>query len=105
MALTIANEDRWISGDRVNVTATVTFDNSYPTGGEAIAASDFSGLSQIDYLSVNAHSDVATKDVVWDRTNSKLLIYIEDGTSGIEAEAGNTSDQSAVDVEVHVIGK
>ena len=104
MALTISNQDRTVMGDRTVVFATVTFDSSYPTGGEAIAASDFENLDQIDYVSVNP-VDVATNRVVWDRGNSKLKIFIEDGTSGIEAEAANTSDQSAVAVEVQVIGK
>jgi hypothetical protein len=45
-------------------------------------------------------SGVVTKHVRWDRTASKLVIFIEDGTSGISAEAANASDQSLVTVEV-----
>lgn len=109
MALTISRHptpEQFIRFGRGNVVAfacKVTFDNSYPTGGEAIAASDF-GLSTIAFVAVNAQSGVVTKFVRWDSANSKLLIYIEDGTSGISAEAANASDQSAVTVDLLVIG-
>lgn len=103
MALTITERERFVAGDRTFVAATVTFDSSYPTGGEAIAAADFGLRSHIDWVIPNK-PDVATKDVWWDRANSKLMILVEDGTSGIEAQAANASDQSAVDVEVLVIG-
>ena len=46
MAISISNEDRTVMGDRVVIFATVTLDNSYPTGGEAIANTDFSGLKE-----------------------------------------------------------
>lgn len=83
----------------------VTFDNSYPTGGEAISPSDF-GMSRIVFVSPGAISDVATKHVRWVEAAGahKLQIMVEDGTSGISAEAANASDQSAVDVNVMVFG-
>ena len=50
-------------------------------------------------------SSLATSRVAWDGTNSKLIIFREDATSGIEAEAGSTSDQATVIVTVEVFGK
>ena len=104
MALTVTNETRSVVGDLVLVTGTLTFDSSYPTGGEAVAASSFSNFIRLDFLGLNAHTDVATKLAVWDRSNAKIILYVEDGTTGIEAQAANTSDQSAVSVEFLAFG-
>jgi hypothetical protein len=102
-AATNAQRPKNVLGDLAAVFRTVTFDSSYPTGGEAITAADF-GLQTIVWVSVNALSDVATKHVRWDPTAGTLMILIEDGTSGISAEAANASDQSAVDAQVLVLG-
>jgi hypothetical protein len=91
-------------GDTVLWVGTITFDNSYPTNGEAIAASDF-GLDSITFVSVNAAATPVTKFVRWDEANSKLIVFIEDSISGISAEAGNATDQSAVKVAVMVVGR
>jgi hypothetical protein len=108
MALTItqatnAQRPNNVLGDLIACFRTVTFDSSYPTGGEAITAADF-GLQTIVWINVNAQSDVLTKHVRWDQAASKLFIAIEDGTSGIEAQAGNGTDQSLVSVQLMVLG-
>jgi|SRR5688572_22743211 len=106
MALTIARLAENIPlgrGDKAVGFFQVTFDNSYPTGGEAIAASDF-GFDSIDFADVNSRSDVTGKTVAWDRANSKLLVYTDLAADGISAEAANASDQSAVIVRLAVYG-
>ena len=94
-----------VLGDLKVVYKKVTFDNSYPTGGEAVAASDF-GLTKILWIQVNAQTDVLTKHVRWVEAAGahKLFIAIEDAISGIEAEAGNGTDQSLVSVHLMVFG-
>lgn len=94
-----------IIGDLKLVAKKVTFDDSYPTNGEAISPSDF-GLAKIIWVQVNAMSDVVTKHVRWSEAAGahKLVVYVEDGTSGISAEAANGSDQSAVSVHLLVFG-
>jgi hypothetical protein len=105
MALTISNEDRRISGDRVVIDAKIGFDDSYPTNGEALAASDFQGLIQIDNLIVHS-ANLAMYRVIWDETNSKLKVFVENsGGDGAEDEEGNTDDISTLTCLVHVIGK
>ena len=84
--------------------ATVTFDSSYPTGGEAIAASDFTNLSTIDAVIVGSN-DEAGVSARWDQANLKLKLMDEDNTSGIEAEFGNGTDASANVTTILVIGK
>ena len=103
MAIAISNTDATVFGDRKVLFATVTFDSSYPTGGEAIAATDFGGqLEQIDFIIPGAPSldDEAINGVIWDRTNSKLLVVDAAG-----AQEGNTTDLSSTTVEIMVVGK
>ena len=102
--LTLTNGTRSLYGNTKLLTGTLTFDSSYPTGGELISASFFSDFDTLQLLLPSAHTSVATKYARWDRANGKLMIFIEDGTSGIEAEAGSTSDQSAVTVEFLAVG-
>ena len=98
MALTITTRliDTTLKGATL-VAATVAFDNSYPTGGEAVTASDFGLDSEIfAIIPANGGADV----VSYDRTNGKLTIHTADGT-----EATNASDQSAVSRDVLVLGR
>lgn len=102
MAISISNEDRTVMGDRVVIFATVTLDNSYPTGGEAIANTDFSGLNQIDFLQLSNPSidDEAITSCYWDRANSKIIVVDAAG-----AQEGNATDLSSTTIDVMVIGK
>lgn len=106
MALTLTETSAGVFGDKRYWIGTVAFDSSYPTGGEALAATDFPAFTAIEGVLVGAGSAlVFTKTVRWDPSTLKLTIGIEDGTSGIEAQAGNASDQSGVvDVPLVVFG-
>lgn len=103
MALSVTINDRDVWGSHQVRFATVTFDSSYPTGGEIPTAADFQ-LAEIKNLVVHSADD-ATYRPVYVPSTGAIKLYVEDGTSGIEAEAANASDQSAVNVEVVVIGK
>lgn len=107
MALTFTKDAEGVMGDRRYWMGRVAFDSSYPTGGEAVAASDFGFDVSLDSVIVGAGSAlVFTKIVRWDPSTSKLTIGVEDGTSGIEAQAGSTSDQSGVvDVPIVAFGR
>jgi hypothetical protein len=83
--------------------ATVLFDDSYPTGGEALAASDFSDLSSISNIIVGSNT-TAGISARWDQANSKLILFDEDDTSGIEAQFANTGDASAITVTIMAVG-
>lgn len=103
MALTVTIDDRDVWGSHQIRWGNIAFDNSYPTGGEAVTAADFQ-LSELKEVVVHSADDAKYRPV-YDDTNSKIKLYVEDGTSGIEAEAANASDQSAVNVRYQVIGK
>jgi hypothetical protein len=50
-------------------------------------------------------TNLALYRVIWDDTNSKLKVYKEDGTTGKEAEVGNTDDINTLRCLVQVTGK
>lgn len=98
MALTHSSTHEGVHGDQRYRVATVTFDNSYPTGGEAVTAADFN-LTSIEYLQVSART--ASPVPRWDSANSTILLI--DAPTG--AEVANASDQSSVVIDVMVHGQ
>lgn len=83
MALTITITRRVTAGDQHWVSGHVSFDSSYPTGGESFTAANL-GLRTIDLMLVQQ-----TKGLVYeyDYTNSKLLAYAQGvlvGSAGAE---------------------
>lgn len=107
MALTFTKTVDGVMGDQRYWIGTVAFDNSYPTGGEAVTASDFGFDVTLNAVVVGSQSSlVPTKVVSFDPSTVKLVINVEDGTSGISAEAANASDQSGVvDVQLLAFGE
>ena len=99
-------------GKRMNV-VNITFDSSYPTGGEAVTANNL-GLNAITtvvtqpgYASSNPTGAVVP---VWDRTNKKILIFQskDPGNAG-GADIGlvqytSTGDLSNLTITVLAIG-
>jgi len=98
MALTFTEAHKGVQGAVRVWEGTVTFDSSYPTGGEAVAAADFGFNTEI--LTVLPVSDTGAEVTAWDSANSKVLVYTADGT-----QASNASDQSAVTATVRATGR
>ena len=94
MALTVSVVDRNVVGAaRMNV-VDVTFDNSYPTGGEALSAAAC-GLNR---MLVVVPTNAPGQFIEWDGTN--LVLYDEAGVEEI-----NASDQSGVSTRLIVYGE
>lgn len=112
MALTvdpITGKKPYISGNRDVVMRTVTFDSSYPTGGEALTAASF-GLKTLD--EVRAHGPFRNTDatlgivVSYDHTNSKLVAYWGNaGTVSGMPEVANTTDLSTYSGRITAVGQ
>lgn len=88
----------------------VTFDSSYPTGGEPLAASDV-GLRKIEQVlsDAGAKNSAGTSSIPvrYDYTNSKLQGYEYNGASAGVArlqELANAFDASAFSVRLTFIG-
>ena len=103
MALTITIPDagRTVIGNKRLVIGTIAFDSSYPTGGEALTATNL-GLDKIDHITF-------TSDIVqcyW--ASDLLLAYYGDNDNAADAEfvqVANTDDISAANVGFFAIGR
>ena len=98
MALTFTEDHRGVVGAQRTWRGKVTFDASYPTGGEAITAANFGFTQEVTTVQVIANR--GTETAQWDKANAKLMVHTADGT-----EATNGSDQAAVTVTVVAYGK
>lgn len=121
MALTITQKKRAKMGNAYAVAADVTFDSSYPTGGEALAASVF-GLNSIDIMLCETAGGYMFQ---YDYANAKLKAFYPraaltgslavaesaatltgdtDVAAAVGAEVGNATDLHTVTVRVMAIG-
>lgn len=112
MSLTLSNVSaaNTVWGNKRVRVYDVTFDNSYPTGGESLVASDVK-LKKIEQViphgaAVDSDGSGGTQAVAvtYDHTNSKLQAF-ESGASGaVLPEKGNTESLANYTVRVTVIG-
>lgn len=79
------------------VTGTLTFDSSYPTGGEDI--SEITAFFRGGNADAIVFEQLATRIVTFDRTAKKALLY-----TALSTEAANASNQSAIVVRFIAIG-
>ena len=121
MALTITQKKRAKMGNAYAVAADVTFDSSYPTGGEALTPATL-GLNSIDVMLCETASGYMFQ---YDYANSKLKAFYPraaltgslvvadtaatltddaDVAAAAGAEVGNTADLHTVTVRVVAIG-
>jgi hypothetical protein len=93
-----------VPGDRRYVVATVTFDSSYATGGEAITLASL-GLTRLDFIQAVTDDGYVP---AWDgsKTAPKIkLFWVDTTTDGAPlAEVASTTDVSAVTVQLIAYG-
>lgn len=99
MALTVAIQKRIKFGNAFGVIADVTFDDSYPTGGESLTAAEL-GLNIVDVLIPEAYEDAHI--IKYDYANKKLMLYEID--TGAFAQEDNSQDMSGVVVKIFAVG-
>ena len=98
MALTFTKREQTVLGNKRVHIYDVTFDNSYPAGGEVVTPGNF-GLNSFDMV-VPFNSN--NKLVKYDRVNKKLQLFTAVTALGTSTEA--TGDQSANTITVLAIG-
>jgi len=101
MAATTSITYDGVWGDVKSALVEVTFDSSYPTGGEAV---DFA--TALDWYSITAVLPVSSSGgiiPVWDATNSLLMAFYQDGTTEF-GQVSSTDDLSAETATCLVIG-
>tara|TARA_R100001460_G_scaffold43303_1_gene79592 strand:+ start:106 stop:432 length:327 start_codon:yes stop_codon:yes gene_type:complete len=107
MALTItkpgsAPDVTGVPGNIKYVIKDITFDDSYPTGGESLTATQL-GFEELYIILISQKSDGFV--VQYDYTNEKLEIY-EAGADGAALdELGDTGDASGIGIRVIAYGK
>ena len=107
MAITITNPGSsspgvGVPGNVKYVIKDITFDDSYPTGGEGLSATQL-GLEEVYIVLISQKSDGYV--VQYDYSNEKLEIY-EAGADGAALdELGNTADASGIAIRLIAYGK
>src|SRR3990170_86457 len=80
MALTITTKRKWYdeTARQWHLISNITFDSSYPTGGEAIIPADVGFVNRIETVNViGASSSTNGKYMfAWDYTNGKIVAYM-----------------------------
>lgn len=101
MAVTISGLDFSVAGDKRRTLGTVTFDNSYPTGGEAITPQQV-GLADILFMDVEnpVSSTPTTRMCTYDLTNEKFMVF----TSSDGNQVANGTDLSAFSARFEAVG-
>jgi hypothetical protein len=97
MAVTVTADSRAydnLSTHRV-VFGTITFDNAYPTGGEALVGADLKTLGEIEKILFEPASNGTPiiKHLKYDYVNKKVLVFDVAGTQ--TADAADLSAYSA----------
>lgn len=93
MAATVTISRTNVVGNQREVQGTIAFDDSYPTGGEAVAAADF-GLSEVYDLDVRPNDGY-----VFQYLDGKVLAFYADyssSTDGALIEVANADDLAGV---------
>jgi hypothetical protein len=106
MALTITKvtEGRWVNGNKDEGYFDVTFDDSYPAGGEAVTPANF-GLTKI----VQIDPGISTNGYIVNfiSSTSKLKVWNCDYSTATDGplQENATTDLSAEIVRLRVVGR
>tara|TARA_R100001509_G_scaffold128481_1_gene81886 strand:- start:3773 stop:4084 length:312 start_codon:yes stop_codon:yes gene_type:complete len=100
MALTVEQLGRTnVTGNRLTVALKITFDDSYPTGGEALDLTAY--VENIETVGIEVSGGYVFQ---YDRTNKKVLAY-EAGADGAALDqVANATNLSTVVTYVSVTG-
>jgi hypothetical protein len=98
MGTTVSIDDQtWTGGIQREVTADVTFDGSYTSGGEPLDPGDVN-LSRIENLTIESNLTDGGLPVEWDDDNEVLVVY--DGSHTEQAAGAAAVDGEVVRVRV-----
>lgn len=102
MALTVSLTGDWMAsaGSQRATNGTITFDSSYPTGGESLTAANV-GLGSISFIEFNQGSSGYTFQ--YDYANSKVLVYRSAGFTPAGTNSAPTFTGSALAAHRHTL--
>tara|TARA_R100000988_G_C3948660_1_gene139923 strand:- start:62 stop:373 length:312 start_codon:yes stop_codon:yes gene_type:complete len=100
MALTVEQLGRTnVTGNRLTVALKITFDSSYPTGGEALDLTAY--VSNIETVGIEVSGGYVFQ---YDRSNKKVLAYEAGADSAALDEVANATNLSSTVTYVTVTG-
>ena len=107
MALTVSIDHRTVEGNLRVIYATITFDTSYPTGGEALDPVTDLGVTSLIRMEI---APAAGYVFEYDYTNNKVKVYGQEPTSattGVIAlsEVANATNLSTVSTKIKAYGR
>jgi len=107
--LTYAAEEP-VNGERVGQSRTrrvlkvTTGSGDYPTGGLPLDASLMGVPNSVESVKILEPSIADEYQYVWDHSANKIKVIIDDGSTGIPAEHGNSAFTSPDELIIEVIG-
>lgn len=100
MALTVEQLGRTnVTGNRLTVALKITFDSSYPTGGEALDLTTY--VSNIETVGIEVSGGYVFQ---YDRSNKKVLAYEAGADAAALDEVANATNLSSTVTYVTVTG-
>jgi hypothetical protein len=105
VALSFSEVKKGVVGDLKYSITNVTFDSSYPTGGEAVTVADFGFTHDILHLNCAPGGGIVFE---FDDTNTKILAFWGDNNNAADGplvEVPNTTDLSTKVTRVFALGK
>lgn len=108
MAVTVSLNPPTVFGDAKVASGTVTFDSSYPTGGEPLTAATLGMNSIFVFLPAGPARDAdGAVTVSYDHTNSKVFAYwVDTTTDGAEMfEVTDTTNLSGYSFRFLAVGR
>lgn len=96
MALSVTVTNRNVAGNLRIHTGTMSFDSSYPTGGEPITPADVGFGSTIQDMQIRPLGAALGYNFSFDRVNLKVLAFRTDQVDDPEEEAPDTTNLSTL---------
>lgn len=105
MALTITEVARTVFGNKRVLLADITFDASYPSGGEPLTAATL-GFTSIDRVLPSVAVSATPEAIIvdYDESAELLIAYRVDQIDDVLEEIPDTTDLSAFTVTLQIIG-
>ena len=102
MALTLNKTAEWVAGDRRMKVFDVTFDASYPTGGEPVSLADLGFSGEVSFLLAEPTGGYSFE---YNPAAGTLLAYRTGAINAPGEQVPNTTNLATINTRVFAIGR
>lgn len=92
------------SGKRRRVWEVTTAAGDYPTGGLPLDNDRLGMPTSLEALRILEPSAADAFQYYWDKSANKIMVLVDDGTTGVPAEHANSAFTSPVQLVIEVVG-